>query len=228
MHNDPPNIPVYRTMQELVGYIDEPNRTAIRRFIKENRSLLQSAVGSTNNHQWWEGGWWDHTTEVMNIANVLYQTLHELRPFTFTSSDALLVLFMHDIEKPWKYVERGDALHHRPGMKTKADHQKFRMDIARVWGIALTDAHVNGIKYAEGELDDYSPRTRVSCPLAAFAHMCDHASARMWFNHPWGSGDSWHGSHRIVATRISEYVGDDMCDCGLDCGYDRNGIPLTK
>ncbi len=190
--------PKYYSMEELVEMIDEPNRKAIKTFITEFRQTLQTKPGSTNNHQAWAGGWWDHITEVMNYAVLFY--IADPRPKPFSLSDALLVLFMHDIEKPWKYEMRDGELHHRKDMGTKADHQAFRMEIARTWGINLTDIHVNGIKYAEGELDDYSPRHRVSSELAGFAHCCDHYSARVRHNYPLEKHDPWKGAFRKQKT----------------------------
>jgi hypothetical protein len=189
--------PKYYALEDLVMMIDEPNRSAIKEFVLSKRRVLRSSVGSTNNHQTWSSGWWDHTTEVMNLAVLLYSLLNSLRPLPFSLSDLLLVLFMHDIEKPWKYLARDGQLDHRPGMETKAGHQAFRMEIAKSWNIQLTDMHVNGIKYAEGELDDYNPRRRVMSPLAAVAHMCDNPSARLWPKHPFVKNDPWMGAKRL-------------------------------
>ena len=59
------------------------------------------------------------------------------------------------------------------------------------------DQELNGLKYAEGELNDYSNRRRVMGSLACVAHMCDVCSARLWFNHPMESNDPWHGAQRL-------------------------------
>ena len=40
----------------------------------------------------------------MIIAAVLHKEFSSLRPLPFTLSDALLVLFLHDLEKPWAYT----------------------------------------------------------------------------------------------------------------------------
>ena len=225
--------PKYHSLFELVSLIDEPNQVAILRFINANRAVLQEACGSSHNHQAWKGGWWDHITEVMNIAVVLYPVLNALRPLPFTLSDALLVLFMHDIEKPWKYEENDGVRVHRTGMETKAKHQQFRMQVAGSWDITLADEHVNGIKYAEGELDDYTPRHRVMGLLASFVHMCDVSSACLWPNHPLAEDDPWQSARRIAYTpepvrdarpAVSEAVQSARRtekppgDCGVGCG----------
>ena len=101
--------PKYRAIEDMICLIDEPNRSACMRIFVENRKLFQTVQGSTNNHQNWIGGYFDHVQEVMNIACVLYVTLGALRPLPFSLSDLLLVVFLHDVEKPWKYELREDG-----------------------------------------------------------------------------------------------------------------------
>lgn len=178
-------MPTYRTMPELLNLIDEPNRSACQRLYEENKQLFMAAHGSVHNHQAWPGGYHDHVQEAMNIAVLLYQPLAGVRLLPFSLSDALLCLYLHDVEKPWKYdIGTDGQLHHKPSMQTKADHQAFRDEVVQRYGIQLTPGQWNGIRYAEGEGEDYSPRQRVMGPLAAFVHMCDVASARIWPNCP--------------------------------------------
>lgn len=188
----------YHTIEEMLDMVDEPNRTGCLQLLAENRALFELAPGSTNNHQNWPGGYSDHIQEIMNIAVVLYHRLGALRPLPFSLSDLLLVVYLHDVEKPWKYELRDDGqLHHRPEMETKEDHQRFRMAKLAAYGITLTEAHENGIRYAEGELGDYTNRRRMMGPLACVAHMCDVCSARLWFAHPFAADDPWSGALRM-------------------------------
>lgn len=190
--------PLYLSVDALVDLIDDPNRAACVRILADHRRLFQTVQGSTNNHQAWPGGYFDHVQEVMNIAAALHGQLNVLRPLPFSLSDLLLVVFLHDIEKPWKYELREDGqLHHRPGQETKEDHQRFRMAKLAEYGIVLTPEQDNGLKYVEGELGDYSGRRRVMGPLAAVAHMCDVCSARLWFDHPLAADDPWPGASRV-------------------------------
>ncbi len=184
----------YLSIPEMLELIDEPNRAACRRIYTENLTLFQTVPGSTHNHQAWPGGYHDHVQEAMNIAGVFYEGLGRLRALPFSLSDALLVVFLHDIEKPWKYELGPDGhLRHRSGMTTKADHQRFRERMLAEYGISLTPEQLNGLKYVEGELDDYTNRRRVMGPLAAFCHLADVTSARIWFAHP---NDTWPGARR--------------------------------
>jgi len=188
----------YRSLRSLIELIDQPNRSSIRQILDENYGLFSQVQGSSHNHQAWPGGYLDHITEVMNIGEVLFYTLNKLRPLPFSISDVMLVLFLHDIEKPWKYEIGPDGqLQHKATMLTKADHQRFRMETLAKYGVVLNEDHVNALKYAEGELHDYSNRERKMGPLAAFAHLCDVTSARIWFDHPAKAYDSWEGASRV-------------------------------
>lgn len=60
-------------------------------------------MGSKSKHQNWQGGYIQHLEEIMNIAIEMYHLLDTKRTLTFTISDCILVLFLHDLEKPWKY-----------------------------------------------------------------------------------------------------------------------------
>ncbi len=188
----------YLPLDELVAMICGRNGKGCARILADNRRLFETVQGSTNNHQDWPGGYVDHVTDGMNVAVVLYAALSAKRPLPFTLSDALLVFFLHDIEKPWKYqVGEDGELHHRPEFKTKEDAHAFRALKLREYGIALSDDQQNGLHYVEGELDDYSSRRRVMGPLAAFCHLCDVTSARIWFDRPISDGDPWPGAGRF-------------------------------
>ena len=62
--------------------------------------------------------------------------------------------------------------------------------------LKLTPEHWNGMWYAEGEHNDYSPKKRTQLPLAAFVHMCDVWSARGWYDYPSAENDPWQGATR--------------------------------
>lgn len=187
----------YYSVERMLNMIDEPNRSACQRILKDNHSLFQRVQGSTNNHQAWIGGYFDHVREVMNIGCKLHLLLNGLRPLPFSLSDLLLVVYLHDVEKPWKYELRDGELQHKESMKNKEDHQRFRMEKLAEYGVIFTPEQENGMKYAEGELNDYTNRRRVMGPLATVAHMCDVASARLWFDHPAKQNDPWGGARCI-------------------------------
>lgn len=182
---------MYQSMQELIAQIDEPYRGSCEALIQDNRMLFRTSRGSSHNHQAWTGGYWDHVMESMNLAVSLYKQLDSLRPLSFTLSDALLVLFLHDLEKPWK-----NAVINPIKMQTKQDRKDFREKKIKEYKINLTEEQQNALDYVEGEGNDYTNKHRTQMPLAAFCHACDNLSARLWHDHPMIQNDPWEGSFR--------------------------------
>ncbi len=107
----------YLDMTSLLHLIDDPNRTNLWAIVRDNQERFTKAAGSSHNHQAWEGGYLDHVTEVMNLACQLYKTLNSLRKLPFELQEALEVMFLHDIEKPFK---EGGFLIDRNGNKVEA------------------------------------------------------------------------------------------------------------
>ena len=130
------------------------------------------AQGSSHNHQAWEGGYLDHVRETMNIAVRLYYSMDTKRQFPFPLADALLVIFLHDIEKPYKRMF---------SLEKKEQKREFRDYFIRESRITLTEEQVNALQYIEGE-HDYSNTERKMGQMAAFCHCCDILSARVWFD----------------------------------------------
>ena len=190
--------PVYSSIERMIALIDEPNRSACQAILMEHEKLFQTVQGSTHNHQAWLGGYFDHVQEIMNIALELYIHLAELRPLPFSISSALLVTFLHDIEKPWKYELGADGhLQEIESLRTKSAQHTFRAQKLKEYDIVLTPEEENAMKYVEGEFSDYSNKHRVMNPLAALCHLADVTSARIWFDHPMEENDPWQGAQRI-------------------------------
>lgn len=198
----------YLTLPELLQLIEEPAAEACRRIYENNIALFEKARGSTHNHQTWDGGYVDHVTDGMNYARHLFALDHALgRPLNFTLSDALLIFYLHDLEKPWRILvqESGEAIN-RPGLDTKAAFQEFREAKLREYGLELTPAQLNGLTYVEGELRDYSSKRRVMNELAAFCHKVDVWSARQAFDYPKAEGDEWTGATRFRRQAVAKPV----------------------
>ena len=68
-------------------------------------------------------------------------------------------------------------------LKDKNFVNAHRRELAEQYGIKLSDRMWDDIYHVEGDVD-YSNERRVSSPLAACMHLCDHASARLWPLHP--------------------------------------------
>ncbi len=160
-------------LTDLISLIEGDNARRCLKIWRDNPTLFAQAQGSTHNHQAWPGGYLDHVRAVMNCACTLYPSMLGLGPLPFSLSDALLVLFLHDLEKPWKK--------NFPKGCGKAFRATFRRHLLIDQGIALTSEQQNALSYVEGEGEDYRSDRRVMNELAAFCHMCDVASARIWW-----------------------------------------------
>lgn len=177
---------VYLKLGELLQLI--PQRDKLRKLLKDDTvyQRVTKAKGSSHNHQAWTGGYLDHIVETMNIACQLFETMNYLRPLPFKMEDALIVMFLHDLEKPWKenltvINDFGDEINGQVVFRSKQERRDFRDAVIAQFGIELTDDHKNALRYVEGIPDsEYVPGARIMGELAAFCHCCDIISARLW------------------------------------------------
>lgn len=189
--------PVYHSLEDLIKMIDEPNQSVCLRILQDNIGLFKTVQGSSHNHQAWPGGYYDHIVEVMNIGLIIYNQFNSIRPLPCTVSDVMLILFLHDIEKPWKYELINGKAEIKPELQDKEKQREFRNKKLEEYGIQLTEEQRIGMIYVEGEHKNYSPKQRAMNPLAALCHIADTASARIWFDYP-TLHDPWDGAMRIA------------------------------
>jgi hypothetical protein len=194
-------------MNELLEMIAEPSGEICRKILEDNQELLKTSPGSAHNHQNWKGGYWDHVVEVMNFWVLLYGTLEATGRIQqlpeeecFSLSDGLLILFLHDLEKPWRYrLENDSPIQDANGefvideeLKSKAARSNFVQNRLKEYGLELTPNQKNGLKYVEGVRDgDYRSNDRVMKPLATLCHCCDLLSARGFYAFPLAENDPW-------------------------------------
>ena len=158
---------------DYLNLIDEPNRSSCLRMLEDNKDRILKAPGSRVKHQAFEGGYIVHLEQAMRLAQMLCDYFREVYSVRISDSDAILVLWLHDWEKPFKYIE--------PSRQFENDEEKkvFMMDAVAQYGIQLSEEHLNALKYVHGEGDDYHPLRNIAGPLAALCHICDTASARI-------------------------------------------------
>lgn len=164
---------------ETLGY---PNKHACLKILDDNLELFRNAPGSRANHQAWPGGYLDHVEQTMAFAADMYgmwiSYIDTLGDERFDLNDVNLVLFLHDIEKPWLYARKST------GKATKEDRAYFRANKIQEYGIQLTPEQIHALRYVEGMRDsDYDPNSRVMSPLATFCHVCDLVSARIFYDY---------------------------------------------
>lgn len=197
----------YRSLDDLLGLIEGPQGQRMRALYADHRQQYAHARGSSANHQAWTGGYWDHVTELLNIACAQHAWMSAARPLAFTLSDALLILAAHDLEKLVRFDAAGAE---NPALSAKADKAAFRLELLERYGIELTPVQANALRFAEGVRDEhYTNQRRTMSPLAAFVHVCDLISARMWFNFPAAEADPWAGARRAHPDAATVQLADE-------------------
>lgn len=194
----------YRTLEDMLAEIPGPNGEASRQIYADYKELFQAAPGSSHNHQAWPGGYQDHITDAMNIVSSLYDTLAATgRSMPFSRADALLVIFLHDLEKPFKFaIDENGNLTDNPDIPDKAARAAKRLEVMAKYHIELDEQQTNAFTYVEGVRDtEYTPSRRTMGELAALCHCADTLSARLWYNYPLPEGeDEWDKAGRVNQT----------------------------
>lgn len=160
-------------LTEYLDLIPEPNRSRCKTMLKDHYPRFLKAPGSLAKHQAWEGGYFDHLEGGMKFAVKTYETVEEDEKLPFTLGSVILVLFIHDLEKPFKYVSR------RRSFKNDHEKKEFILGMLKQYHIELSDDEMNAFTYIHGEGKKHNPHTRVQGPLGGFAQMCDLWSARV-------------------------------------------------
>jgi hypothetical protein len=173
-------------IEDLLQNITEPNRKPALAFWQDLQTNIADAAGATKSHQAWPGGYKDHIQEAMNLARILYERLNQERQLPFPVASAYLVLFLHDCEKPFRHASDKQLkafpwISERP---TKSD-KAFQKRLIAHYGFIISDEEWNALRYVEGEPEsEYVEGNRLQGPLAAFCHVCDTISARIWHDYP--------------------------------------------
>ena len=153
-----------KTIEEYLRLVSEPRQTKILGLHEECLAAIDSAKGSSQNHQAWRGGYRDHLTQCLIVAEWAYKCVaayHGPPPFRFES--AVVAIYFHDWEKLWKYA---DPPHPQP-----PDKMEFVRQVLPARGIVLTDEELNAVEYAHGEPDhEYRKDRKAMGRLAALVH----------------------------------------------------------
>lgn len=181
------------TFLQWLEQITGENRLAVEAFMsdEDHRQRVLTAPGSRGAHHAWEGGYQEHVRQTMMIVAHTYELLRSVGRLDelpsheqFSLNDALVVMFLHDIEKPFVYGIGADSkvVVERP--MDKATRRAFRADVIDRYGFKLTPTMANALQFVEGERDaDYIPGGRAEQPLASLCQVADNLSARALYDH---------------------------------------------
>jgi 23S rRNA maturation-related 3'-5' exoribonuclease YhaM len=168
----------YQNLKYFLNKIDEPNRGKCKRLLGDFKERFTVAPGALRKHQAWEGGYIHHLEETMNLGQAFYEKMNSFRKLPFSLSDVILILFLHDLEKPFRYVPVKKEFAH------EMEKKDFINSLIKKYKIKLTANHKNALEYVHGEGNDFHRTKRIQKPLAAFVHCLDTISARVWFDEP--------------------------------------------
>ena len=167
-----------KTLLDFLNGMKDSRKQAILDFHNQYLNLISKAKGSKSKHQAWEGGYQDHLTEMMTMAEQMYQLFSARRNLPFTLDQAIIVSYFHDLEKVFKYTT-GEII----------DKEEWYFTKLPMIGISFDLQEINALTYIHGESEkDYNPDTRLMNELAAFCHAVDNLSARMWHDKGRGTG----------------------------------------
>lgn len=166
--------------------LDSPYKKGCSQILEDNLSLFLTAAGSSHNHQHWQGGYLDHIAEIFQIAEGIYNIFPERKSLIYFP-DVLLVLYLHDIEKPFlfNYDENGNFIILNEELNNKPAREAFRTELIKKYKLPLKEKHWHALKHVEGIRDKYyTSGDRVMSELGALCHLADMASARLWHDCP--------------------------------------------
>ncbi len=163
----------------LLENLQDPNQEKLLKLYKDLIRQFPDAKWSSNNkHQWRDGWYYDHIADSLKFGKIMYDGLDTYRKLPFTFNDVIVVIALHDLEKPFKYTSYNQEYDYLLAL----DNHGIRDKVMEEYSITLSPVQQNGLDYIHGEWDHYSKTERIQWPLAAFCHSIDTISARIYFN----------------------------------------------
>ena len=160
---------------------DQDLRPKVIELYKKFEDKINYYPASSTAHHNWPFGWSDHTAQVIDFGIKLYKNVVPKSLADFTLDDVILVCFVHDLDKLWRYKEA-------EGKRKKKIHFDYvkRLPfeptskvIAECFrnGIELTDQHIEAINNHHGGFTPHlisvqSKNVRLS-QLSSVVHAAD-------------------------------------------------------
>lgn len=182
-------------LERLIG----TRAVGLLKFHDDHFKEILVAKGSSNNHQYWSGGYHEHLLQCFTLAQDLYpllqfrsngpQTLDmqgapsgphpDKGWFDFTLENAIVVLYLHDIEKIFKYGLPQTLNPNRYSERVRLCKDAWYLGILpHKYDVWLEEKELNALQYIHSEGDEYRSDKRVMNRLAGFCHAIDVLSAR--------------------------------------------------
>jgi hypothetical protein len=169
----------------------EPLRSVIQLTHDSLKDRIYSQPAAVDKHHWWPAGWSDHTAQVMDISNKLWKDILEKTPF-ISQDDVLLVAFVHDLDKLWRYrpttnkklLDKGRTFEYNDDLVPYTDTSKTVAECYKR-GIHLEDRHLEAIDHHHGgwsfDISSvYAPYGRNMTSLSTILHCADMMSSKIY------------------------------------------------
>jgi hypothetical protein len=186
-------------MDELVQYLtfvqDDVLKNRLLSLHQGLKLLIDEVPASVKYHHNWTGGYKQHVLQVLRHAISIYSTLYlgeegrepigqekgKLRKPHFSLDDVILVAYIHDLDKLYRYQKLdkpkdGREWEHVKDFPSYDDSAKV-VSMCYEYGIVLTDRHLEALAMHHGGWSA-NPRGRMT-PLAVIIHSADMISTHI-------------------------------------------------
>jgi len=170
--------------KEIRDYIEEIRMPALKKkmlkLFDDYEEKLRANPAAIKYHHSWEGGLYDHTKEVIEIALDIFELYKGRFIREIKRDDVILVAFAHDLEKTTKYrrntnqatLLHGQDFEYNYGRVDANDTARIVSILAK-YGIELNEECLNACSFSHGS---WSVDKGKMLPLATILHMADMLS----------------------------------------------------
>lgn len=170
--------------KEIRDYIEEVRMPALKKkmlkLLDDYEEKLRANPAAIKFHHAYEGGLYDHTREVIEIALQIFELYKDKFIREVKRDDVILVAFAHDLEKTTKYRRNTNQTTLLHGQDFEYNYGKIDMNdtaetvrILAKYDIELSDECLNSLTFAHG---GWSVDKGKLLPLATILHTADMLS----------------------------------------------------
>jgi hypothetical protein len=158
----------------------------------ENESAIRYFPASISHHHCWEGGYYDHISQVIVISVTLFDMMSKIKKFDFTKDDVILVAFAHDFDKLHRYEKTKDSWKIKKGINwdyrsdfPNCDESAKVVQLFAKCGVLFEDKHIEAISLHHGGFSTklssvYSGKSGRMSNLSTILHSADMLSADLF------------------------------------------------
>lgn len=176
--------------KEIRDYIEEIRMPALKKKLlklyADYEEKLRANPAAIKFHHAYEGGLYDHTKEVIEIALQIFELYKDRFIHEVKRDDVILVAFAHDLEKTTKYRRNTNQATLLHGQDFEYNYGRTDMNetaqVVRIlakYDIELSDECLNAQTFAHG---GYSVDRGKLLPLATILHTADMLSIQLRTN----------------------------------------------